>query len=78
MNPATACSTPFIAMVLRRLINSSVAVEVKLEWALNWDTDVVGLFGGQLGQLHSELLEVEGGNLFVELSHDQSIAYHIV
>ena len=65
----TPCSTPFIEMMLGRLINSSVAVEVKLEWALDWDTDVVGLFGGQLGQLHSELLEVEGGDLFVELPH---------
>lgn len=51
-----------------------VAVGVRLVRALNLDADVLGLLGGQGGQLGAELREVEAGNLLVQDLHSTSTA----
>src|SRR5687768_6501430 len=45
----------------------SVAVMVRLERALGRDSDVAGLLLGELGQLDAQLVEVERGDLLVEM-----------
>ena len=45
----------------------SVAVEVRLVGALDVDAEVVGLLLGELGQLDAEGVEVQPGDLLVEV-----------
>lgn len=43
-----------------------VSVELRLEWTLNFQAEVVSLGGGELGELDAKVVEVETGNLLVE------------
>src|SRR5919112_6099275 len=45
----------------------SVAVEVRLVRTLDVDTEVGGLLLGELGELHAERVEVQAGDLLVEV-----------
>ena len=47
--------------------NKSVSVLFMLEWTFNLNSDVVGLIGGELGELGSKSWQVEGSDLLVEL-----------
>ncbi len=44
-----------------------VAVGFVLEGAADADADVFGLFGGELGELGADLLEVKGGDFLVKV-----------
>jgi len=52
---------------LRRNGATLVAVVIGLVGAFDGDADVVGLALGEDGELHTDLGEVEAGDLFVEL-----------
>jgi len=38
----------------------------RLEWPVDWYTEIVGLFGGELGELHTDFFQVQAGDFFVE------------
>ena len=58
---------PLVFVKCRLAAVGLVAVVVRLVGALDRDAEVVGLLGGELRQLHAELLQVQPGNFFVEL-----------
>ena len=41
---------------------------LRFVWTFHWHAEVVGLFLGELGQLHADAFEVQAGVLFVRLS----------
>src|SRR5438477_3718008 len=47
-------------------VNGSVPVMLGLVGAFGRDTEVVGLLLGQLGEFHSDLLQMQAGDFFVE------------
>lgn len=50
-----------------------VAVHVGLEGTLLGHVQVVGLLGGQGGQLDAELVEVQTSNLLIELRNEMNV-----
>jgi hypothetical protein len=42
------------------------AIVLRLEWAFGQNAEVVGLFLCELGQLHTDAIQVQGGDFFVQ------------
>lgn len=53
-------------LIYRFYVQSLITVSIRLEWAINRDTDVVGLFFGKNGQLSTKGRKVQLGDLFVK------------
>ena len=48
-------------------INCLITVSVRLERTFNWDSDVIGLFLGEKGELGTEVGKMKLGNLLVKV-----------